>query len=106
PCGRELVADAERVGEVVEAVDHQPMAEAVDALVEEEVRLRDRLAGAKAARDRGDLRARDAAEGALDDAVVVAGPARHRAVRKRDCPLSWYLTYAAWPISCAIWWQP
>src|SRR6184192_1640600 len=53
------------------------------ALIQQEVRLADLLAGAQAARDRRHLRAGDAAERPLDDAVVVARPAGHRAVRER-----------------------
>ena len=83
PGRREFVADVERVRQVVEAVDHQPVPEAVDALVKQEVSAVDLLAGTEAARDRCHLRAGDAAERALDDAVVVARPARHRAVCKR-----------------------
>src|SRR5215218_10842364 len=59
------------------------MAEPVNALVEQELLLRYRLAGTEAARDPDHALPRHPREGALDHAVVVAGVAGHRALRQR-----------------------
>ena len=85
-CARDLiplraqpVAGVQGEGQVVAGVDHQPVPEAVDALVGDE-RRRVRLdAGAEPSCDGREARVGDALEGALEDAVVVARPADRRA---------------------------
>jgi hypothetical protein len=64
-------------------VDHQAVAEAVDALVGEEARATDVRIGTDLARTRRQLVTLGADEGALDDAVVVARPAGRSSVRER-----------------------
>ena len=84
PGGLQLLADVERIREVVAGRDHQPVTEAVDALVEEELVLLQRGVGAHSAGglDQPGLR-RDPVEGALEDAVVEARPADRGACRER-----------------------
>ena len=70
----------ERPGEVVARVDHEPVAEAVDALVEGERRAAAQAGvGADATRRLRELVLLDVHERALDRAVVVARPASGRA---------------------------
>jgi hypothetical protein len=64
-------------------VDHQAVAEAVDALVREKARAADVRIGADLARTLRQLVTLGADERALDDAVVIAGPARGPSVRQR-----------------------
>ena len=78
------MAGLERPRQVVAAVDHQAVAEAVDALVEQEVArvdggVRAELAGLP---NHGGLR--QPREGELHDPVVVARVAGHRSVREGD----------------------
>jgi hypothetical protein len=79
PGRRKSVADPQRIREVIEAVDHQAVPEAVDALVEHE-RARCLQRQAKAPRDVWNLSARNSAERELHDSVVVPGSACHTAV--------------------------
>src|SRR4029453_6912841 len=76
----ELVAHVQRGREVVARVDHQPVAEPVDALVGQEARLADVRVLADVTGALDEVGARGADEGALDDAVVVTRPARGAAL--------------------------
>ena len=73
--GAEPVAEPQRARQVVQRVEHQPVAEAVDALVVDERARRALRLLADRARDRRDLRFRDIGELPLEQAVVVAGRA-------------------------------
>ena len=71
-------------GQVVTRLDHQPVPEAVAALIVEEASAPDSGADADRARDLGEPRLRrDPEERPLEDPVVVAGDARGRAERER-----------------------
>src|SRR5207237_6108436 len=78
----ELVEDVERERQGVRRIDPQPVPEAVDALVEDELVAVHGLARTEATRHRRELASRDARERALEDPVVVARPADRRAVRE------------------------
>src|SRR5256885_13037451 len=82
PGARQRVADLERVRKVTGAVDHEPMTEAVNALVTHEQGRR-RQNGAHAPCLCGDELLGHPGESALDDAVVVAGPTCHCPVPQR-----------------------
>ena len=81
--GQQLVAGAQRPGQVVAAVDHQPVPEAVDALVEQELLGVHRRGAAEMLRLLDDHVPRQPGQRDLEDAVVVARVAGHRAVRER-----------------------
>src|SRR5262249_40059091 len=88
-CARDLVpsrlqmrADRKRERQVVCRLDHQPVSEAVDALVVEETEAPNVTSGADRSGDPNQtVRRRHVEERALENAVVVAGSAAGGAVR-------------------------
>src|SRR5207244_3978658 len=81
PLRPQLVARMEGERQVVAGVDHQPVPEAVDALVGDERRVASLDLRAEPPGDGPETRVRDPLEGALEDPVVVARPAHRRAAR-------------------------